>query len=55
MYEPSEGCIVVGGLSLGELAPAQARGLFALVSQDAPVLSGTVRENIAYGIPDCHD
>lgn len=49
MYEPDSGRILFGDLDAREFEPSSWRGAFALVSQDRPLLSGTIRENICYG------
>lgn len=49
MYEPDGGLIRFGQKDIAEFAPASWRSAFALVSQDRPLLSGTLRENITYG------
>lgn len=49
MYEPSSGSIRFGEHDIREIRPAAWRSAFALVSQDRPLLSGTIRENITYG------
>lgn len=49
MYEPRGGSIRFGELDAAEFNPVSWRSAFALVSQDRPLLSGTIRENITYG------
>ena len=49
MYEPQEGRICFGEQDIAQFQPAAWRSAFALVSQDRPLLSGTIRENITYG------
>jgi len=43
------GAIRVGGVDLAEQAVGAARGGFAYAPQDAPMLSGTVRDNLRLG------
>lgn len=49
LYEPDSGTIRFGRRDAAEINPVSWRGAFALVSQDRPLISGTIRENIAYG------
>ena len=49
MYEPSSGVIRFGERNIADFDPVSWREAFALVSQDRPLLSGTLRENITYG------
>lgn len=50
MYQPSEGVIRFGDTDIQTYRLADWRGAFALVAQNSPLLSGTVRENILYGV-----
>lgn len=50
MYQPSEGVIRFGDTDIQEYALKEWRRVFALVAQDSPLFSGTVRENILYGV-----
>lgn len=49
MYEPDSGRILFGECDAAEINLKSWRGAFALVSQDRPLLSGTIRDNITYG------
>lgn len=49
MYEPSSGEIMFGSIPITDFNPVSWRKAFGLVSQDRPLLSGTIRENITYG------
>lgn len=49
LYEPDSGTIQFGQRDAAEINPVSWRGAFALVSQDRPLISGTIRENITYG------
>lgn len=48
-YEPSDGVILFRGLDVQEISRDQLRSEVAYVEQDAPVLSGTVRDNLLLG------
>lgn len=50
MYDPDQGVLRFGDQDVREFDLASWRGSFAIVSQDKPLLSGTVRENILYGV-----
>ncbi len=49
IYEPDGGEIRFGPKNSAEFNPTSWRSAFALVSQDRPLISGTIRENITYG------
>lgn len=49
-YKPIEGTITMGNTSIDDLNLDAWRGLFSYVSQDSPLLSGSVRDNIIYGV-----
>lgn len=50
MYDPDEGGIYFGETDVRDFARTSWRQSFAIVSQDKPLLSGTVRDNILYGV-----
>ena len=50
MYDPDIGTLRFGNDDIRKYDLASWRGSFAIVSQDKPLLSGTVRENILYGV-----
>ncbi|MCK9898706.1 ABC transporter ATP-binding protein/permease [Frankia sp. Cpl3] len=54
-YEPNAGEILLGGVPLGQVERARTRRQVNLVEQDAPVLCGTLRDNIVYACPDATD
>ncbi|MBB4823271.1 ATP-binding cassette subfamily B protein AbcA/BmrA [Sporosarcina luteola] len=49
-YQPDAGEILVGSTPISDVHLKDWRNLFAGVAQDSPMLSGTVRENIVYGV-----
>ncbi|AFR47958.1 ABC transporter ATP-binding protein [Gordonia sp. KTR9] len=51
-YIPSHGSITIDGVDLAELGPQQVRADMAVVTQEPWLFTGTVRENIAFGIDD---
>lgn len=51
LYPPSEGRVLLDGLNLNQLDAARVRGAVQLVPQEAVLFSGTLVENIAFGMP----
>jgi ATP-binding cassette subfamily B protein len=51
-YEPDRGEIRIGGRQVRSMDRSDVRALVNLVEQQAPVLHGTLRDNIAYAVPD---
>jgi len=54
-YEVSSGAVLVGDQDVRDLDRAQLRGRMAYVEQDAPVLAGTLRDNLLLGRPAAVD
>lgn len=52
MYTPDAGTVLVDGVDVQLWSTRVLRSAIGYVEQDAPVLSGTLRENIFYGIPE---
>jgi ATP-binding cassette subfamily C protein len=50
-YPPDSGRILVDGRDLQQWPLSELRAAIGYVEQDAPVLSGTLRENLLYGNP----
>jgi len=55
LYEPSAGAVLVDGVDLRQLDPADLRRNIGYVGQDAMLFFGTLRENIAIGAPYADD
>lgn len=51
LYDPTAGCIRVGGVDLRDLDLEWWRSQIAVVSQDVHLFDATLEENIAYGKP----
>lgn len=51
-YDPDRGSILLDGTDVREHPRERCRAAIGLVEQGAPVLYGTLRENIVYGAPD---
>ncbi|MFS0890719.1 ABC transporter ATP-binding protein [Peribacillus frigoritolerans] len=49
-YKPQEGSISIGGTSINDFTLLSWRGQIGYVSQESPIVSGTIRDNICYGI-----
>ena len=54
-YDPSVGEVRMGGLDLRALDRGELRAQIGYVEQDAPVLAGTLRDNLKLGSPDATD
>lgn len=50
MYEPQQGRITFGGADIAKFAIGEWRDQFSYVFQKNPLIGGTVRENILYGL-----
>jgi ATP-binding cassette subfamily C protein len=54
-YEPTAGTVLVDGVGVADWPLERLRAAIGYVEQDAPVLSGTLRENLVYGAPAASD
>ena len=54
-YDPQQGRVSIDGVDVRDLKIRPLRRLFGVVSQEAILLNGTVRENIAYASPHASD
>lgn len=52
LYKPSSGTIRIDGYDLKQVQAAALRRQIGIVQQEAALFSGTIRENIAYHLPD---
>ena len=52
-YDPTGGRVLIDGVDLRDLELASLRAKIGYVLQDTVLFHGTVRENIAYGRPEC--
>ena len=55
MYQPTEGAVLLDGIDLRQLDPADVRRNIGSVSQDVTLFYGTLRENITFGLPFADD
>ncbi len=54
-YDPTDGVIRMGGTDIRALERDALRGQIGYVEQDAPVLAGTLRDNLLLGTPGATD
>ncbi|MFF3287432.1 ABC transporter ATP-binding protein [Streptomyces sp. NPDC003023] len=54
-YEATGGRVLVDGKDVRDWPLADLRASIGYVEQDAPVLAGTLRENLVFGAPDADD
>jgi ATP-binding cassette subfamily C protein LapB len=55
LYQPTDGAVLLDGIDLRQLDPADVRRNIGCVSQDVMLFYGTLRENIAFGLPYADD
>jgi ATP-binding cassette subfamily B protein len=51
-YDPDAGSVRIDGVDLRDADPREVRARLALVAQDAPLFSGSARQNIQFGAPE---
>jgi ATP-binding cassette subfamily C protein LapB len=51
LYQPSEGAVLIDGIDLRQLDPAELRRQIGYVQQDVMLFYGSLRENITLGAP----
>ncbi|WKK70835.1 ABC transporter ATP-binding protein [Rathayibacter oskolensis] len=54
-YDPEAGVVRLGGVDITAIDRDALRAQIGYVEQDAPVLAGTIRENLVLGRPDADD
>ena len=54
-YDPTSGAVRVGGADVRTLDRRDLRSRIGYVEQDAPVLAGTIRDNLTLGSPEATD
>jgi subfamily B ATP-binding cassette protein MsbA len=54
-WDVTAGRILVDGVDIREVRPAELRGRLAIVPQEPALFSGSVRENIAYACPEASE
>jgi ATP-binding cassette subfamily B protein len=54
-YDPTAGAVRFGGVDVRQLDRVELRSQIGYVEQDAPVLAGSIRQNLLLGSPDATD
>jgi ABC-type multidrug transport system fused ATPase/permease subunit len=54
-YDADSGTVLIDGIDIRDWPLRPLRAAIGYVEQDAPVLSGTIRENLLFGAPDSTD
>jgi len=54
-YDPTAGVVRLGGIDVRAIDRTDLRSQIGYVEQDAPVLAGTIRENLLLGAPNATD
>lgn len=55
LYQPTQGAVLLDGIDMRQLDPADVRRNMAHVSQDVTLFYGSLRENITFGMPHAQD
>jgi len=55
LYQPTEGAVLIDGIDLRQLDPADVRRNLGYVSQEIMLFHGSLRDNIALGLPYADD
>jgi len=55
LYQPAQGAVLLDGIDMRQLDPADVRRNLGYVSQDVTLFFGTLRENIIFGMPHAQD
>ena len=55
LYQPVEGSVQVGGIDLRQMDVADLRRKVGYISQDSLLFYGTLKDNIAFGLPEADD
>lgn len=50
LYDPQSGCILLDGVDIKDLNPSWLRNNIGAVNQEPVLFSGSIRENILYGL-----
>lgn len=55
LYQPKEGSVSVGNIDIRQMAAAELRRDVGYISQDSILFYGTLKDNIAFGLPEVDD
>ena len=55
LYQPTKGAVKVGGIDLRQMDVANVRRSIGYIGQDPLLFYGSLRDNIAFGLPEADD
>ncbi|WP_390615038.1 type I secretion system permease/ATPase [Maricurvus nonylphenolicus] len=55
LYQPQQGSVLVDGIDIQQIDPADLRGSIGYVPQDVMLFFGSIKDNICYGAPHTDD
>lgn len=55
LYDPTEGCVQIGGVDIRDIKIRSLRSVFAVVAQDIVIFDNSIWENIRYVRPDASE
>lgn len=55
LYQPSDGAVLIDGIDVRQIDPAELRRAIGFVPQDINLFYGSLKENIAFGAPFADD
>jgi ATP-binding cassette subfamily C protein LapB len=55
LYQPQQGSVLVDGIDIQQIDPADLRGSIGYVPQDVTLFFGSIKDNICYGAPHTED
>ena len=55
LYQPAEGAVLIDGVDLRQIDPAELRRSIGYASQDVTLFYGTLRDNLRMGVPQASD
>ncbi len=55
LYTPQQGAVLIDGIDLRQLDPADVRANMGYVAQDVTLFMGNLRDNITFGLPHADD
>ena len=50
LYQPNNGSVLIDGANIQQIRPEDIRKQFGVVMQNTYLFSGSIRENIAFGL-----
>lgn len=54
-YQPSEGSVLIDGIDIAQIDPADLRAHMGYVQQDVALFAGSIKDNITFGKPQVSD